>query len=208
MKARLTPQEEAQLVRDAQADPEAFAALYRYYFPRLYAYILYRMGRVQDAEDVVAETFTRVVENLATFRLRHDGAFTAWIYRIAQHVMADHFRDPRHLETSLDAARETVDGAPLPAEVLAQAEEFQNLRRFLSRLPARRREVVTLKFYGGLRNKDIAQVLGLSEKTVASTLCRALRELHTIYLEEHLSLPNFRLGQEEREHEQTQTLAS
>jgi DNA-directed RNA polymerase specialized sigma24 family protein len=44
-------------------------------------------------------------------------------------------------------------------------------------LSPRRQEVVTLRFYGGLRNREIARVLGLDERTVAAHLCRAIQDL-------------------------------
>jgi DNA-directed RNA polymerase specialized sigma24 family protein len=46
---------------------------------------------------------------------------------------------------------------------------------------SRRREIVALRYFGGLRNQEIAAVLGLGERTVAAHLSRALRDLHAAY---------------------------
>ena len=72
----------------------------------------------------------------------------------------------------------------LPTDHTLQKEKFDYLRQLIGRLSPRRQEIVTLKFYGGLRNTEIAQVLGLDERTVASHLCRALNALHSMYLDE------------------------
>ena len=57
------------------------------------------------------------------------------------------------------------------------------MRWLIGSLSPRRQEIVTLKFFGDLRNTEIAQVLGLDERTVASHLCRGLADLHRLYKE-------------------------
>ncbi|HET7078316.1 MAG TPA: sigma-70 region 4 domain-containing protein, partial [Chloroflexia bacterium] len=68
---------------------------------------------------------------------------------------------------------------------------FADLHRLIATLSPRRREVITLKFFGGLQNREIAAVLGLDERTVASHLCRALEDLYARYtrLEDKVSNP-------------------
>ena len=58
---------------------------------------------------------------------------------------------------------------------------FAHLRRLVEELPPRRREVISLKYFGGLQNREIAAVLGLDERTVASNLSRALNDLEGKY---------------------------
>jgi DNA-directed RNA polymerase specialized sigma24 family protein len=57
-------------------------------------------------------------------------------------------------------------------------EQFLNLRCLIGTLSPRRQEIITLKFFGGLRNREIALMLALDERTVASHLCRGLEDLH------------------------------
>jgi Sigma-70 region 2 len=61
---------ERALLQKIHTEPEAFRQLYRHYFPRVYAYVAYRVGRRQDAEDVVADVFIKVVEGLKRFEYR------------------------------------------------------------------------------------------------------------------------------------------
>ena len=58
------------------------------------------------------------------------------------------------------------------------------MHRMIARLPERRREIITLRFYGELRNQEIAEVLGLDVRTVASHLSRGLRDLHALWVAE------------------------
>lgn len=78
---------------------------------------------------------------------------------------------------SLDQLPGLQTTIPAPEEVVTQNETFVRLRQSIARLPARQQEVIALKFFGQLRNQAIADILGLEERTVASYLCRGLREL-------------------------------
>lgn len=71
--------------------------------------------------------------------------------------------------------------ALLPEEALRQQETFQHMRELVTTLSPRRQEVITLKFFGGLRNKEIADILNLDERTVASHLSRGLQDLRDKY---------------------------
>lgn len=175
---------EAALVRVAQETSDGLCELYRRYVPRVYAYVAYRAEGVQEAEDVVSETFLRVVKNLHRFRYRGEGSFAAWLFRIAHNLVEDQHRARRRRvrHVPLEAGAEIADESLLPGEELARQEQFEELRALVGTLPPRRQKVVLLRFFGGLRNREIAEVLGLDERTVASHLSRGLQDLHQKYL--------------------------
>ena len=180
----MTPDQERESIRQACADPGAFAPLYDHYFPRVYAYVRYRVYDPQDAEDIVSDVFIRAIRNLKRFKWRHARSFAAWLFSIARNRVVDDARQRKRAGPALDPQEglaEWADRAPLPEEVVAQQEAFQHMRALIATLSPRRQEVVTLKFYGGLRNNEIARVLGLDERTVAAHLCRALRDLERAY---------------------------
>jgi RNA polymerase sigma-70 factor (ECF subfamily) len=164
-------------------DPAAFQALYHAYFPRVYAYVAYRVGRKEDAEDITAETFTRVVEGVGRFRYRGEGSFAAWVFRIARSQVSQFYRKHHAARepVPLDAVPDLRSSAPSPDQVVVEREQFTRLREVIGTLSPRRQEIVTLKFFGGLGNQEIAAVLGLNERTIASHLCRALEDLKRIY---------------------------
>lgn len=167
----------------ARNDPQEFSKLYNYYFPKLYTYVSYRVGNSQDTEDIVAETFLRVVKGMEQFEGRYGKSFAAWLFQIAHNLVKDGYRQ-RHREANrviLDGLSEVAAEQGQPEELAMQKEEFSQLYQLIKTLPPRRQEVITLKFFGGLRNQEIAQVLGLDERTVASHLCRALESLQQKY---------------------------
>lgn len=178
---------ERRLIEQAQhdTDPAAIQTLYRQYFPRVFAYVAYRVGRKQDAEDVVSEIFLRVVKHLDTFEYRGEGSFAAWLFKIAYTQVANFHRthDPQ-TPTSLEDLPDIQSNALAPDSALIQKELFARLHHLITTLAPRRQEVITLKFFGGLRNQEIAELLGLDERTIASHLSRGLEDLQRRFEEE------------------------
>lgn len=174
----------ADMVRRARADPRAFGEIYDAYFARIYGYVAARLEARADAEDVVADTFVRALDKLQQFQYRGPGSFAAWLFRIAHNRVLDERRRQDHPTTVGDPLLDvqghaTNDGAP-DTEV-EREEESRHLRDLIRSLPPRRQEVIALKFFGGLRNREIAEVMGVDERTVASHLCRALEQLRSRY---------------------------
>jgi RNA polymerase sigma-70 factor, ECF subfamily len=175
---------EGALIAAARNDPEAFRDLYRRYLPRVYAYAFYRSASKQDAEDVVSEAFLRVAANLPRFRYRGEGSFAAWLFRIVNNQIADQRRRQKRSAAGLplEAAAAIEDRSPAPGEDLERQEQFAELRRLVVTLAPQQQKVVLLRFFAGLRNREIARVLGLDERTVASHLSRGIQQLHQKYL--------------------------
>ena len=175
-------EQERKYILQAQKRPRAFVHLYDSYFPRVYAYVSYRVSSPQDAEDLVADLFFKAVRDLGRFEWRGDGSFAAWLFRIAHNLVIDHYRRlERDGSLSTDTLVELTSTGPGPEEALTRQQAFQQLRALIATLSPRRQEVITLKFFGGLRNYEIAKILGLDARTVASHLSRGLRDLEQRY---------------------------
>ncbi|HML20759.1 MAG TPA: sigma-70 family RNA polymerase sigma factor [Aggregatilinea sp.] len=177
------PIDEQQILEDLRHNSDAFRVLYQRYFPRVFAYTAYRIGRNQDTEDVVAETFALVVEKIGQFEWRGDGSFAAWLFRIAHSRVQQFYRQRhvRHEPVPLDDLPDIESHLPSPDQVFADKERFWELRQAIEMLSPRKQEIVTLRFFGELRNREIAAVLGLDERTVASHLSRAVEDLQRMY---------------------------
>ena len=93
--------DEHTLVEQAQHSPSAFRVLYQHYVPRIYAYVAYRIGQKQDAEDVVANVFLKMVEAFDQFECRGTGSFAAWLFRIARNEVAQFYRINSQVEYSI-----------------------------------------------------------------------------------------------------------
>ncbi len=171
------PVNEAELVRRAKEDPEAFGLLYERYVTRLYRYFYYRTGNAQDAEDLTARTFYRMLKHLPRYQER-GLPFGAWVYRIAHNIVANWLRDrSRHPVVSLESAR----GMPAPeADLISRLEakeEQEALLRAVRSLAPDRQELLYLKFVEEMSNAQIGAIMGRSEGAIKSLYHRTLVEL-------------------------------
>ncbi len=179
MQIQLEPERERQLIESSKDDPQAFRELYRHYLPRVYAYVAYRVGKKQEAEDLVSELFLKVVERISDFQYRGAGTFPAWLFQIARNQVNAFFRQNHRnsIPVPLEDLPDVIASGELPADAVLRKERFIELRELIETLSPRRRETILLKYFAGLRNQEIAHVLSLDERTVASHISRALDDL-------------------------------
>lgn len=171
------------LVRRAARDAAAFQTLYDAYFRRVYAYIAAKVDDPLDAEDLVSDTLLQIVKGLRGFDNKHRLSFAAWVFTIARNIVTDFYRRQGRAisEVELEMANDDRHDAPELDQLLIRREHAAALRALLDELPDRRREVLMLRYFSDLRNIEIAQVLNIDERTVASHLSRGLRDLHDAY---------------------------
>jgi RNA polymerase sigma-70 factor (ECF subfamily) len=154
--------------------------LFREYYPRVYAYIHYRLADADEAQDLTSEIIERALTHLSSYDARK-GAFSTWLFRIAHNTWVNYLkrqqrRKPRHV--AFDASSEEWAGDdPTPEQVVVYQEETARLLESLATLPARQQEILSLRFAGRLKNREIAKVLRMNERTVSVTILRALRKL-------------------------------
>lgn len=165
-----------ELVAQSADDPtERFVELYRELFPPLYGYIRFRVGDVHAAEDLTAQVFERALVRLAT--VREPERVRAWLFTIARNAVADHRRG-RRLADNLDVAERLehlwIDS---PESESVRLDESRRLLSYVVDLAERERELIGLKFAGGLPNREIGQILNLSETNVAQIAHRAVAKL-------------------------------
>ncbi len=153
----------------------AFDELYSQYYARVLAYLRFRVGSNEVAEELVSQVFERAITHIGD--LQSAAALGAWLFRIARNCATDYFRRQRpatSLETLADSCH-PCDASP--EEVVVAREERMTLLAHLNRLSEREREVIGLKFVACLQNREIARVLNMPEGTVGSLLYRALARL-------------------------------
>ena len=154
--------------------PESFEDLYRDTFPRVYAYVVSLLRDRSAAEDVTALAFERAYRKRSRFSARR-GSPEAWVFGIARNAALDELRKLKR-RAHLEAEPADV-WSPGPDEEAERALLREEVRAALASLDPRDRDLVALKFAGGLSNGEIARVLGISETNVGSRLYRAVEKL-------------------------------
>jgi len=170
------------LVREAQADPARFDALYRKYVAQVYSFAYHELGDHHEAEDMTERTFLLALGALPRFREEapddagpEASTFRVWLLRIARNTIANHRRTLRRRPaTPLDAVGEAAAPDDPEGVVLARADASAAWSA-VARLPGDRRRAVVLRFVEEMSTAEIAGVLGRSEGAVRVLLHRALR---------------------------------
>lgn len=151
-----------------------FDALYRSSRDDLYAYVASLLRDRAAAEDVTAQAFERAFRRRRTFNHRR-GTARAWLFGIARNAALDELRRRRR-QAALHFEPEDVE-SPTPDEGADRALARTAVRSAMRALDARERELIGLKFYAGLSNRELARVLGVGESNAGTMLHRAVGKL-------------------------------
>jgi len=179
--------DEALMIRFQQGDRAAFAALVKKHKSPLFNFALRQLRAKTTAEDVVQETFVRVVQNAADFK--HEARFTTWLYTIARNLCIDQLRKGAlRKHPSLDARQSQDEGGPTLGEQTADTranverdatagELRERIAGAVETLPDDQREVFLMREVANLPFKEIADITGVPENTVKSRMRYALERL-------------------------------
>jgi RNA polymerase sigma factor (sigma-70 family) len=157
-----------------ETDTETFTALYERTFPRVYAYVASLLRDRSAAEDVTAQAFERAYRKRGSYRARR-GSLEGWLFGIARNAALDELRRRgRRATLETDPADSAAPTAEDHAELALRREA---VREAMTALDGHERDLLSLKFSGGLSNAEIARVLGVSETNAGTRLHRALTKL-------------------------------
>ncbi len=152
----------------------AFEALYRESRDDVFAYVSGLLRDRSAAEDVTALAFERAYRRRRGFNPGR-GSRRAWLFGIARNAALDELR---HRRRKAELADEVLDpDAPDPADSADVALRRATLRRAMADLAPRDRELVALKFFAGLSNAEIADVIETSESNAGTRLHRVIEKL-------------------------------
>jgi RNA polymerase sigma-70 factor, ECF subfamily len=156
------------------AATEGFAELYERTFPRVYAYVASLLRDRSAAEDVTAQAFERAYRKRRSYRASR-GTMDAWLFGIARNAALDELRKRKRRATLEGDPEDT--GAPAPEDQAELSLRRETVRAALASLDGQERDLIALKFAGGLSNGEIARVLRTTESNVGTRLHRTITKL-------------------------------
>ena len=168
------------LVRLARTDRDAFGELFDQFYPLIFTYCTRRLVVRAVAEDVASEVFLKVAQEIRDFPGACVEDFRRWLFRIATNAINAQLRQSiRRRELLAEAAHMGKISASLSAPLLEDASpiDWQDLYEALGSLTAREQSIISLRFFGGLKHNQIAEVLDLNAGTIRVVLSRALDRL-------------------------------
>jgi len=178
------------LVRQARTSRDAFGKLYDYFYPRIFRYCVYRLYSREVAEDTTSEIFLQIARNVHRLNICKATGFRSWIYAIANNEINAHFRKQIRRKQLMKAAChageiDTIDYV----EDETDDVKWPELHQAILQLKPQQQAVITLRFFDGMLNDDIAQMLGMKSGAVRTAISRAVKILERI-LRTHFSLPS------------------
>lgn len=156
--------------RVRNGDPGAVDAIVDTYKGPLFAFILRMTGDHDAAEDLFQETWLRAVRYLHNFR--GDSKLSTWLFQIALNLCRDDLRKRKRWgEEPIDDHVHHLSHDPdIDPEKIIRARQVKSM---IGELPPKMREVIVLRYYHDLSDREIADIVGCPEGTVKSRFYRA-----------------------------------
>ncbi len=173
---------------------EAISQLIERHSSRVYDYIRMMVKDRELTDDIFQETFIKVVKVIDEGRYKENGKFLSWVMRIAHNQVIDHFRAEKQNKSVNEASAgydilstQRLTTASIEEQMVGEQIE-SDVRRLVELLPDEQREVVRLRYYGGLSFKEIAEHTEVSINTALGRMRYALINLRRMIKEKNVVL--------------------
>lgn len=172
---------EGDLVRKiGNGETEAEELLYEKYSARIYFLALSELHSKDDAEDVRAETFLRVIQSLREGKLRSAESLSSYIVGFALNVIREHRRHQSRID-SLENYDYDVAGEGSLEDIFLDAETRLAMTEVAKQLKPREQEFLRMYYYEELSKEEISSRLGIREERLRLIKSRALQSFREIY---------------------------
>lgn len=161
--------------RAARGDVQAFHGIYEQLAPRLHRFVLVRVRDQADCDDLVQRIFLKMIEALPRYESRGI-PFAAWAFRLARNTVID-FERTRRAHEPLDAIVDRPSEAAGPDALAELEQERAAVRAAIATLTPDQQDVVTYRFFAGLRPAEIAALMNRREGSVRALQFRAIEAL-------------------------------
>lgn len=166
-----------------QGDTTAADELVKTYYPEILKYCIWHAPNRTLAEDATQETFLKAIRYMN--RYVHRGKFRAFLYKIASNTCIDMWRKQGMMKEFPEGIQ--IEQLQIQMEMsyeesgFAEIQELLDLQKMISILPEEQREIIILRFGHDLTIREIANITGISFRTVQSRIRLALKKLKMEY---------------------------
>ena len=150
-----------------------FREAYNMYAKRLFNTALRIVGRTEDAEDILQESFLEAFRNLQSFEGR--ASMGSWLHRIVVNRSVNLLKSRRLI--LVEATPEMAETADTTDEIADLSLQVEQIRTALTQLPAGYRTVLTLHLFEGFDHEEISSILGIAPVSVRTQYHRARQAL-------------------------------
>jgi RNA polymerase sigma-70 factor, ECF subfamily len=161
-----------------EGEASAFGLLYDHYHPKIYRFVLIKVSRREEAEDLTHEVFLSAWQKIGGY-VDMGFPFSSWLYRIARNEVIDHYRGNKG-----NVSLENFEPETLPVEFQEDESanidlkmELNRVRKAILQLKPDYQDVIVMRFIEDMPIKEVAAVLEKSEGAVKLMQNRAVKEL-------------------------------
>ncbi len=176
---------EKQHIKEAKkGSKEAFGALYDHYLPQIYRFVLFKVSRKDEAEDICHEVFLSAWKNMPSYKDK-GFPFSSWLYQIARNAVIDFYRTSKSSVQIELVDENSIQLVQSSQKELDTALEMEMVRKCLSKIRPDYQDLIIMRFIEEMENSEIASALKKSEGAIRLMQHRALKELKDIYQKEN-----------------------
>jgi len=169
---------------------EGFDFLWHYYAPRIRSYISCRINQKNDADDLVSEIFIKAFSKIDSFDVEK-AAFSTWLFTITKNVLIDYFGSFNLQIHWLDSS--SMEDMERQGQIKSMFNQFESsveeldtradnheelikkIEDVLDQLPKQYAELIRMKFFFNMDNKEIASIKSKTQGNIRVALHRALQ---------------------------------
>lgn len=167
--------EEWAIIQLAQADPAAFAPLYKKYYNQIYRYILIRAQDTEQAEDVTSQVFLKALNHIGNYQYK-GVPFASWLYRIAKSEVYQSHRDSKTCSADyLILKSEPIETHEADDDLFEQRK--YRLLNAIKALKSHEVELVEMRFFERLSFAEIGEMKGMTENNAKVKTFRVIQKL-------------------------------
>ena len=156
------------------------ASLYEEYYDKIARYVYAHIGDRTEAEDIAGEVFLKALESLKSYQER-GVPMQSWLFRIAHNMVVDHLRKAAKRKT-IPIGTVQIEGGTDPMTTAEINIEMESVTRTMEQITKEQREVLRLRFFGGLTSKEAGSILNKSDGAVREMQRAAIENLRKLLI--------------------------
>ena len=168
------------VIRYSNGDNNALDELYNKYWHSVFSVIFAIVKNEQVTKDLIQDTFLKVIKIISNRKYNEQGRFKYWIMMLARNASIDHFRATRkHPITTITDNGYCDVVAPIEDTCIG-IDRSNQIKAAVDRLPPKQREVITMRYWKGMKFETISEELGIPVNTALGRSRYAINKLRKL----------------------------
>ncbi len=161
-------------------DPNAIKCLFEKYYSPLCKFLSIYLKDDALTEELIADLFLKLWNNRENYKM---SIVKSYLFIEARNMALNQIQkrsSPLHFVDSLENYQEVLQHDNTPFNLIRQKEKYDEILALINKLPTRQREILLMSRIEGMEKEKIAEILGISVRTVETTLYTAIKEVRIL----------------------------